>query len=63
MSTKIPLVPENVKPLPRLKENEGMLSWVASVDHKQIGIMYLFSTLIFFIIGGLEALIIRIQLA
>ncbi|NIT59930.1 MAG: cytochrome ubiquinol oxidase subunit I, partial [Aliifodinibius sp.] len=29
----------------------------------QIGIMYLISTLVFFIIGGLEALVIRIQLA
>ncbi|MGB2691190.1 MAG: cbb3-type cytochrome c oxidase subunit I, partial [Thermodesulfobacteriota bacterium] len=63
MSNKIPLVPENLKPLPALGENQGMLSWVASVDHKQIGIMYLIATMVFFIIGGLEALVIRTQLA
>jgi cytochrome c oxidase subunit I len=43
--------------------HESMLGWVASVDHKQIGIMYLVATLIFFGLGGIEALLIRIQLA
>lgn len=61
--SRIPLVPENVEPLPSVGENEGLLSWIASVDHKQIGIMYLIATLVFFLIGGLEALLIRIQLA
>jgi cytochrome c oxidase subunit 1 len=59
----LPLVPEVETPLPSLLGDEGLLSWFASVDHKQIGIMYLIVTLVFFIIGGLEALLIRIQLA
>lgn len=63
MSSRIPLVPENTVPLPSVKENNGLLSWVASVDHKQIGLMYLLTTLIFFLIGGIEALMIRMQLA
>ncbi|MGH7778739.1 MAG: cytochrome c oxidase subunit I [Candidatus Binataceae bacterium] len=42
---------------------KGLLAWVASVDHKQIGIMYMLSSLLFFAIGGFEALLIRIQLA
>ena len=63
MSRKLPLVPENAEPLPSLKENQGMLTWVASIDHKQIGIMYLITTMVFFVIGGLEALLMRIQLA
>ena len=63
MSRRLPLVPENTEPLPSLKENQGMLSWVASVDHKQIGLMYLMITMVFFVVGGLEALLIRIQLA
>lgn len=62
MSSRIPLVPENTVPLPSVKENNGLLSWVASVDHKQIGLMYLLATLIFFLIGGVEALMIRMQL-
>ena len=42
---------------------EGWLSWVASVDHKQIGILYLWSATIFFVVGGILALLMRIQLA
>ncbi len=41
----------------------GVLAWIASVDHKQIGIMYILAALAFFVIGGIEALLIRIQLA
>ncbi len=63
MSSRIPIVPENTIPLPSLKANNGLLSWVASVDHKQIGIMYLIITLVYFLLGGLEALLIRVQLA
>lgn len=63
MSGRIPIVPENTIPLPSLKANNGLLSWVSSIDHKQIGIMYLIITLIYFLLGGLEALLIRVQLA
>src|SRR5882672_10504119 len=56
------VVTDHVDPL-EAAEHEGFLSWVASVDHKQIGIMYLLSALGFFGLGGLEALIIRVQLA
>jgi cytochrome c oxidase subunit 1 len=38
-------------------------SWLTTVDHKRIGVMYGVSSFIFFLIGGLEALLIRIQLA
>ncbi|MGH2776825.1 MAG: cytochrome ubiquinol oxidase subunit I, partial [Actinomycetota bacterium] len=41
----------------------GWWSWVTTVDHKKIGIMYYFTALFFFIVGGLEALLIRVQLA
>ncbi|MCA9810089.1 MAG: cbb3-type cytochrome c oxidase subunit I, partial [Candidatus Dadabacteria bacterium] len=63
MSSRLPIVPESTEPLPRLGENTGLLSWVASIDHKQIGIMYLIATLFYFVIGGIEALMIRAQLA
>ena len=45
------------------EKTTGLLSWVASVDHKQIGIMYLLAALVFFGAGGIEALLMRIQLA
>jgi cytochrome c oxidase subunit I len=44
-------------------EEHGPFAWVATVDHKRIGILYLFTSLFFFAIGGIEALVIRLQLA
>ena len=41
----------------------GWRSWLTTVDHKKIGIMYGASALFFLIIGGIEALLIRLQLA
>jgi cytochrome c oxidase subunit 1 len=41
----------------------GLWSWVTTVDHKRIGVLYGVSAFAFFLIGGLEALIIRLQLA
>jgi cytochrome c oxidase subunit 1/cytochrome c oxidase subunit I+III len=43
--------------------NKGLLAWVSSVDHKQIGILYLITSCCFFLVGGAEALLLRIQLA
>jgi cytochrome c oxidase subunit I len=40
-----------------------MLRWVTTVDHKDIGILYLLTSLGFFVVGGIEALMIRLQLA
>ncbi|MGB6875479.1 MAG: cytochrome c oxidase subunit I [Candidatus Acidiferrales bacterium] len=44
-------------------DRSSLLGWVATVDHKRIGIMYLMLSLIFFGAGGIEALLMRIQLA
>lgn len=41
----------------------GLWSWITTVDHKRIGILYGVTSFIFFLIGGLEALLIRINLA
>jgi len=40
----------------------GAWSWVTTVDHKRIGIMYPYTTFFFFAVGGLMALAIRLQL-
>src|SRR6476659_2460241 len=37
-------------------------SWITTVDHKRIGLLYLLVTLFFFLTGGLMALVIRLQL-
>src|SRR5713101_9846446 len=36
--------------------------WISTVDHKKIGLMYIAYALVFLLIGGLEAVLIRIQL-
>jgi cytochrome c oxidase subunit 1 len=41
---------------------DGLRSWISTVDHKRIGIMYLVLTMFFFLVGGLIALAMRIQL-
>ena len=40
----------------------GIMSWITTVDHKRIGVMYFVSAFVFFLVGGLEALLIRLQL-
>jgi cytochrome c oxidase subunit I len=41
----------------------GLYGWLATVDHKQIGIRYIVTAFVFLITGGIEALIFRLQLA
>ena len=53
---------ERVIPLRRVRYT-GILEWIATVDHKRIGILYLVTTFFFFLTGGLLALGIRTQLA
>jgi cytochrome c oxidase subunit I len=40
-----------------------LTSWLTTVDHKRIGILYILTTLIFFVAGGILALLMRAQLA
>ena len=42
--------------------SKGAWGWITTVDHKKIGILYLVTAFIFFLIGGLEALLLRVQL-
>jgi hypothetical protein len=44
------------------KQGTGIWSWLTTVDHKRIGILYLVTAMVWFIVGGLEAILIRIQL-
>src|SRR5258708_29358708 len=56
---------------PETQETEATLrpfvdrlhDWVATVDHKRLGVMYILYALVFLLIGGIEATIIRIQLS
>src|SRR3954451_13660040 len=44
-------------------ERPGVLGWLTTTDHKRIGLLYFWTTLVFFGAGGIEALIMRAQLA
>src|SRR5712692_5472658 len=39
------------------------ITWITTVDHKRIGILYGATAFVFFLLGGVEALLIRLQLA
>lgn len=47
---------------PRQVEPKGLIGWLTTIDHKRIGILYAVTALFWFLVGGLEALMIRIQL-
>src|SRR5246500_2596041 len=60
-----------LKPVPQVIAHEvdrprtshRWLDWVTTTDHKKIGIMYLVLTFVFFGMGGVEALLMRLQLS
>ena len=57
-----------VNPVPQIlvdrveREPHGLLGWLTTTDHKRIGILYMVTAFVFFIIGGTEALMMRLQL-
>ena len=63
MDEAIPSSMQNIMAPKILNRDQKLLQWISSVDHKQIGIMYLLLALVFLVIGGGEALMMRTQLA
>ena len=51
--------------LPRVTapERHDILSWITTTDHKRIGVLYMGTTLLFMLVAGLLAMVIRTQLA
>src|SRR2546425_4309938 len=41
----------------------GVAEWLTTTDHKKIGVLYIYTTFVFFLIGGIFALLMRTQLA
>jgi cytochrome c oxidase subunit 1 len=68
--TAEPSTARTVRTLPRPEiavtavepERSGWTSWITTTDHKKIGIMYLWTVAVFFLMGGVEALLMRLQL-
>jgi cytochrome c oxidase subunit I len=74
-ATAIPIVP--LAPAPETRASDAALAarlesiwrapstlhgWLGTVDHKRIGLRYLYTTIFFLLIGGVEALLMRLQL-
>ena len=57
-------LPEPQESLPGVGVNtsQGLLQWISSVDHKQIGLLYLLMALFYLLVGGAMALLMRWQL-
>jgi cytochrome c oxidase subunit I len=59
-----------VRPVPQViaeevtfpRTSKRWVDWFTTTDHKRIGIMYLVATFVFFMLGGVEALLMRAQL-
>ena len=49
--------------IPRPVHPTGVWSWITTIDHKRIGILYGVTAFILFLTGGIEALLMRAQLA
>ena len=50
-------------PIPRPTYPTGVWSWITTIDHKRIGILYGVTAFVMFVIGGIEALVMRVQLS
>jgi cytochrome c oxidase subunit 1 len=53
-------------PAPALEEEHrpqgGLVDWLTSVDHKKIGVLYIFTSVAIFLLGGILALLVRLEL-
>jgi cytochrome c oxidase subunit 1 len=49
--------------LPLQRYQTSVLRWLVTTNHKDIGLLYISASFLFFIVGGVEALVIRLQLA
>ena len=57
--TAVPQIVAHEVPTPQT----GWMAWLTTTDHKKIGILYMVTTFVFFMMGGIEALLMRLQLS
>lgn len=53
----------DVRTQERVSTGAAIWSWITTIDHKRIGVLYFVTSLIYFLVAGFEALLIRLQLA
>src|SRR5919202_3334006 len=54
--------PAPVRLLRRPTNPRGLWDWLTTIDHKKLGLLYSGTAFLFFLLGGIEALLIRVQL-
>src|SRR6476660_2094441 len=59
ISSDLPLQQQDAGPDNYLTHGRGIMSWLLSLDHKRIGIMYMINILVGFFLGGVFAMIVR----
>ncbi|MCL4544074.1 MAG: cytochrome c oxidase subunit I [Chloroflexi bacterium] len=52
-----------IAPVRRRFVDSAIVNWITTSDHKKIGILYIVTSFFFFVVGGIEALLLRIQLS
>src|SRR4051794_24495080 len=63
VATRTPVARRRYERLEHLwTERPGLVGWLTTVDHKRIGLPYLFATMAFALAGGVEAILMRTQL-
>ncbi len=63
MAEQARLYVETAQPAISVPTYQGIYRWVTTVDHKDIGLLYIGTSLIFFLLAGVESVLMRIQLA
>jgi len=66
MTTEAPSFPRPEVPpipIPRSRAGADLWDWLTATDHKRIGLLYIGTSFVFFLIGGLIALVMRAELA
>jgi len=62
-----PLDLDSLTPSGTITSGKSLLAylheWIVTVDHKKLGIMYILYALLFLVVGGVEAMLIRLQLS
>ncbi len=62
MTTDTAITHTNGRDVNYLNASYGIKSWLLTLDHKRVGILYLVMTTVFFMIGGIFACLIRLEL-
>src|SRR3954464_16010586 len=63
VATRTPVARRRYERLEHLwTERPGVVGWLTTTDHKRIGLLYLFATMVFALAGGVEAILMRTQL-